>query len=178
MGGSGDDTLGGEDGDDLMFGQSGSDQLVGGAGNDTLWGGSDSDVFYFDSNFGQDVIKDLSAGDEIWLKADINGSGITDVSQLLDLVTGGTMGGKPFTEITIGSDKITIEGIDPIGRKIRPLSNRSGDPVRHAHHVHTKPLSRLLLPPLRRADVARAQAAFLRPRSKEGFLSGHAPEDF
>jgi Ca2+-binding RTX toxin-like protein len=112
MGGSGDDTLGGEDGDDLMFGQSGSDQLVGGAGNDTLWGGSDSDVFYFDSNFGQDVIKDLSAGDEIWLKADINGSGITDVSQLLDLVTGGTMGGKPFTEITIGSDKITIEGID------------------------------------------------------------------
>src|SRR5918998_5656795 len=64
---------------------------------------------------------------------------------------------------------------DPIGRKIRPLSNRSGDPVRHAHHVHTKPLSRLLLPPLRRADVARAQAAFLRPRSKEGFLSGHAP---
>ena len=98
MGGSGDDTLGGEDGDDLMFGQSGCDQLVGGAGNDTLWGGSDSDVFYFDSNFGQDVIKDLSAGDEIWPKADINGSGITDVSQLLDLVTGGTMGGKPYTK--------------------------------------------------------------------------------
>ncbi len=114
FGGSGNDTLWGGDGDDVLYGGSGNDFLVGGAGNDTLWGGSGNDVFFFDSNFGNDVIADLAAGDQIWLKADINGSGIASASDLVTqgLVSGGVENGKAYTLIQIGSDSIRIENMD------------------------------------------------------------------
>jgi len=110
FGGAGNDSLFGETGDDSLFGQSGDDYLVGGAGNDSMWGGDGNDVFFFDSNFGNDVINDLSGGDEIWLKADLNGSGITSAQDLIDqdLVSGDAT----HTVIQIGDSSIRIEGMD------------------------------------------------------------------
>lgn len=112
----GDDTLLGGLGQDSLSGGAGDDFLDGGAGNDTMYGGEGSDVFFFDSNFGNDIIKDFGTGDEIWLKAGLNGSGIGSAN---DLVSQGHISGgvdpatsQPFTTITIGSDTIRIDGID------------------------------------------------------------------
>lgn len=55
-GNAGDDLLYGESGDDHLYGGSGNDVLVGGMGNDYLDGGEGSDVYYFDKNWGRDVI--------------------------------------------------------------------------------------------------------------------------
>ena len=99
----GDDSLYGQDGDDLLVGGSGADELLGGAGNDTLFGGSGGDVFAFDDGFGQDVISDFRAGDQINLAADLNGSGIENAADVIPLVSGGTTAsGTTFTLITIG----------------------------------------------------------------------------
>lgn len=113
-GGSGDDTLLGGLGNDYLSGSSGNDFLSGDGGNDALLGGSGNDVFFFDSNFGSDVIKDIGAGDQIWLKAGLNGSGITKAADVKALLGGGVdpNSGMPYTTITIGSDVIRIENMD------------------------------------------------------------------
>lgn len=113
-GGSGNDTLLGGADDDFLSGASGNDFLQGDGGNDTLFGGSGSDVFFFDSNFGNDVIKDIGSGDQIWLTSNINGSGITKASDVKAFLGGGVDGGtgQPFTTITIGSDVIRIDNMD------------------------------------------------------------------
>ena len=114
-GGSQNDSLYGEEGDDLLSGGSGADLLLGGAGDDTLIGGSGRDVFAFDDGFGQDVINDFGRGDQINLAADLNGTGITQASDLVTngMVTGGTTAaGVKFTVITIGDDTIRLESVD------------------------------------------------------------------
>lgn len=113
-GGSGNDTLLGGADDDYLSGASGNDFLSGDGGNDTLFGGSGTDVFFFDSNFGNDVIKDIGSGDQIWLTSNINNSGITSASDVTNFLGGGTDPGTglPFTTITIGSDVIRIDNMD------------------------------------------------------------------
>lgn len=112
FGGGGNDTIDGFGGDDFMGGGSGDDTLLTGLGDDTMSGGSGDDVFYFDTNFGDDVISDLAPGDTILLENDINGSGIATPSDVIPFVTGGVQNGEDFTVITFGTDTIRIEGID------------------------------------------------------------------
>lgn len=118
VGGNGNDLLYGQDGDDRLVGGNGADILLGGAGNDTLFGGTGGDVFAFDTGFGQDVISDFGAGDQINLASGFTGPGnipITTPTQLvtLGLVSGGTTEtGTKFTTITIGTDTIRLENVD------------------------------------------------------------------
>jgi Ca2+-binding RTX toxin-like protein len=113
-GGSGNDTLLGGTGEDYLSGSSGTDFLSGDAGNDTLYGGSSNDVFFFDDNFGIDVIKDFTAGDEIWITANINGLAVSAPKDLKAFLGGGTDAdtGMPYTTLTLGSDVIRIDNID------------------------------------------------------------------
>lgn len=107
---NGNDTIDGGADNDLIYGGFGNDWITGGAGNDTIsqTANDGADKFFFDSNFGNDVITNFGNGDEIWLKANLNGSGITSANQVTSHVTDGTVG---YTLITIGSDSIRIEGI-------------------------------------------------------------------
>jgi len=77
-GGSGNDNLQGNAGDDALYGEEGDDNLVGGAGNDTLVGGAGLNRYYFDRQFGQDVVQ-LVAGtqDQIYLR---DGIAVEEVS--------------------------------------------------------------------------------------------------
>jgi len=121
-GGRGADDLDGGRGDDELHGDRGADDLDDGHGDDTLFGGGGDDreltggpgddVFYFDSNFGSDVITDLSNGDEIWLKADLNNSGISTAADVAAYVTGGVENGVSYTLISIGGDTIRIENME------------------------------------------------------------------
>lgn len=107
-GGQGYDSLSGGDGDDLLFGGAGGDTLVGGAGDDALVGGSGADAFLFSSGFGDDTIADFTGGkDEIWLTANLNGSGIGKAADVAQFVTGDASA----TTITIGEDSIRLEGV-------------------------------------------------------------------
>lgn len=115
-GGVGADSLDGGADDDVLVGGAGADTLVGGAGDDFLTGGPGEDSFYFFDGFGDDVISDLRAGDSIFLQANINGSGLTTASDLLDpsiaSVTGGVDAGVKFTLISIGGDSIRLQNVD------------------------------------------------------------------
>ncbi len=112
-GGSGDDWLEGRGGNDILLGGSGADTLIGGEGDDVLTGGSGGDAFFFDSNFGHDVIMDFSRNDQIWLKANLNGSNIHTAEQVANFVEGGVgPGGVKYTKITIGENSITLQGVD------------------------------------------------------------------
>jgi Ca2+-binding RTX toxin-like protein len=108
IGGNGDDFLNGYAGNDFLMGGTGSDTLIGGEGSDMLMGGVGSDVFFFDTNFGNDVITDLAAGDQIHIKAGLNDLPINSVADIAGLVTGDANG----TTITIGENTIRIEGMD------------------------------------------------------------------
>jgi Ca2+-binding RTX toxin-like protein len=108
FGQSGDDTVDGGEGNDMLFGQGGDDSLTGGGGNDQMWGGDGDDVFFFDSNFGNDVIKDFADGDSILLTNDINGSGIATPDDVASLVSGT----DTQTVITFANgNTITIDGV-------------------------------------------------------------------
>jgi serralysin len=63
IGGSGNDTLVGNDVANQLFGNAGNDSLDGNAGDDTLTGGAGSDTFLFASGDGQDVVTDFGGGD-------------------------------------------------------------------------------------------------------------------
>ncbi|MDO9709289.1 calcium-binding protein [Paracraurococcus lichenis] len=106
-GGDGEDSLLGGSGNDLLDGGKGWDTLDGGAGDDTLIGGLGNDTFVFDSNFGDDVIADFGAKDQIWLSANINDSGITNARDVAQFVSGDAN----HTTIKIGDDSIRLEGV-------------------------------------------------------------------
>jgi Ca2+-binding RTX toxin-like protein len=55
-GGLGNDKLYGDLGDDKLYGNSGADFIVGGKGNDFLDGSSGNDIYFFQANFGKDII--------------------------------------------------------------------------------------------------------------------------
>ncbi|MGO4389335.1 hypothetical protein AB4Y85_17545 [Microvirga sp. 2YAF29] len=83
-GGNGDDILRGWFGDDQLTGGAGDDVLDAGAGNDVLTGGVGSDRYVFNSDMGQDIVKDFNIKqDELLLiRHDINHSGIVDFDTL------------------------------------------------------------------------------------------------
>lgn len=93
IGGSGSDTLRGNQanndlhggsGNDALFGYEGNDLLDGGSGNDTVAGGIGSDVFYFGSpNLGTDRILDFSFGDQFQISA--AGFGLAGSGSLADV---------------------------------------------------------------------------------------------
>ncbi|QDT08137.1 sulfatase-like hydrolase/transferase [Planctomycetes bacterium K23_9] len=64
-GGTGDDDMDGGEGDDQLAGGPGRDYLKGGPGNDSLSGGVGPDCFVIMSSFGNDMIDDFSAVDEL-----------------------------------------------------------------------------------------------------------------
>ena len=55
-GGAGNDRLSGGAGHDAIYGEAGDDTLIGGSGNDTLTGREGNDTYFFDANFGNDLI--------------------------------------------------------------------------------------------------------------------------
>jgi len=112
VGGNGKDTLDGGKGDDILFGGNGGDMLIGGEGNDLLTGGNGKDTFFFDSNFGNDVIANFAKGDQLWLTQDLNGSGIKTAADLAAHVSGGVSSGIKYTVISVGQDTITLMGVD------------------------------------------------------------------
>lgn len=64
-GGNGRDSLRGNGGDDQLNGGAGGDLLIGGRGDDGLTGGAGPDVFYFGGEFGDDLVTDLTLGEDI-----------------------------------------------------------------------------------------------------------------
>jgi Ca2+-binding RTX toxin-like protein len=135
-GGTGNDFLDGGNTEDELYGEGGNDTLIGGNQDDTLVGGAgddvmngdgfsqqsgnapgdggtgtssgNQDVFYFDNGFGDDVILSFELGkDVLQIESGINGTGVTDVSQLSGLIT--EVGGNAV--ISLGSDSITLVGV-------------------------------------------------------------------
>ncbi|WP_338847347.1 hypothetical protein V8J88_01350 [Massilia sp. W12] len=65
---------------DTLVGNSTANKLEGMDGNDTLIGEGGADVYSFSAASGQDVISDFNRaqGDKIWLKSNLNSSGICE----------------------------------------------------------------------------------------------------
>jgi len=114
QGGSEDDALFGEAGRDTILGGQGEDFLAGGAGNDVLTGdgagfAAKEDTFYYDSNFGDDIITDFDLDrDVLEIKGGINASGINDPADLIPLVT--EVHGNAVIAFSNG-DSITLQGV-------------------------------------------------------------------
>ncbi|KLD77734.1 hypothetical protein Y886_14145 [Xanthomonas hyacinthi DSM 19077] len=86
-GGAGSDTLHGSAGNDTLYGEDGDDHLIGGAGNDTLIGGAGLNRYYFDRQFGQDVIElAIGSQDQIYLQQGIAAEEVTFTRDQDDLV--------------------------------------------------------------------------------------------
>ncbi len=62
-GGSGDDTLTGNDSANTLRGDAGDDTLTGGGGNDSLDGGAGSDIYKFSNGWGVDNVADTGSND-------------------------------------------------------------------------------------------------------------------
>lgn len=89
-----------------VIGGGGNDTLIGGGGNDTLTGGAGDDVFGF-VRVGNFVINDFSPGDMIAF--DI--PGITDIGQIVSLVTGVTETAQSVTYHFGPDASITLVGL-------------------------------------------------------------------
>ena len=89
------------------------------AGRDDLAGGAGRDVFHFESGFGRDVVLDFRAGEDLMeIEKGINGTGITEISQLASHISADKTGAV----ITLGGDQIKLVGVsaeDLIGRMKR-----------------------------------------------------------
>ncbi len=83
----------------------GRDFLSGGEGDDHLTGGLGGDWFDFRTISGDDVIKDLSRFDEVFLSK----TEFSDFDALLDAVTAD---GNGDAVIAAGSGSITLAGVD------------------------------------------------------------------
>lgn len=113
-GGSDNDALFGEASHDTILGGQGDDYLAGGAGNDVLTGdgagfAAREDTFYYDSNFGDDIITDFDLGrDVLEIKGGINATSVADPADLAPLVT--EIHGNAVIAFSNG-DSITLQGI-------------------------------------------------------------------
>ncbi|WP_338847348.1 calcium-binding protein [Massilia sp. W12] len=96
-------------GNDVLGGSSGADVLDGGAGNDSLSGAGGADVFRFQAASGQDVVTDYNRaqGDKIWLKSNLNSSGILTAADVLSRVSGAS---DAVVDLG-GGNKITLTGV-------------------------------------------------------------------
>ncbi|WP_338847351.1 calcium-binding protein [Massilia sp. W12] len=79
-------------GNDVLGGSALADTLDGGAGNDTITGAGGADIFRFNAASGQDVLTDFNRaqGDKIWLKSNLNSSGIVNAADVLSRASGAT----------------------------------------------------------------------------------------
>ncbi len=122
-GGSGNDLIHGGGDNDFLFGEAGRDTIVGGAGADFIAGGAGNDVltgdgsgaapaddvFYYDSDFGDDVITDFDlTRDVLEIKGGINATSVHDPADLVPLVT--EVLGNAVIAFANG-DSITLQGI-------------------------------------------------------------------
>lgn len=100
------DTLNGRGGVDNLVGGAGNDILIGGAGNDTMNGGANADTFAFSAGFGADTITGFDAnpvgGQDL---LDISALGITAATFAAN-VSIAQVGGTVV--VTIGGDTITL----------------------------------------------------------------------
>jgi Ca2+-binding RTX toxin-like protein len=122
-GGSGNDVIDGGNTNDELYGESGNDRLIGGQGEDFLTGGSGNDtltgdgsggslkedVFYYESNFGDDIITDFDLNKDILeFRENINGTSIDDPADLAPYIT--EVGGNAVISFPNG-DSITLQGV-------------------------------------------------------------------
>jgi Ca2+-binding RTX toxin-like protein len=107
-GGAGNDFVAGGAGDDVMLGGAGADTLSGGAGDDLMAGGSGADTYVFNGDFGHDIIADFEPGDTLQFASNLNGSGISVPSDLVQFVSGSA----GVTKIVIGNSTVTLQGVD------------------------------------------------------------------
>lgn len=107
-GGAGDDELSGNGGNDILRGGAGKDTLDGGVGRDKLTGGGGDDTFVF-SRGGTTIVTDFNLDDDT---IDLSGRGFA--TQLLARAAF-TPGVGHNAELTIGTDKIVLMGIDVNG---------------------------------------------------------------
>jgi Ca2+-binding RTX toxin-like protein len=104
------DTLNGGGGADKITGGTGNDIIIGGAGNDILAGGGGNDAFVFRPNFGQDTVSDFSTGTGAnHDMLDLRGLGFTDFS---DVLAHTDPGANAVIHAPLGLDQITLSGIN------------------------------------------------------------------
>ena len=118
-GGAGTDVLSGGVGNDVMNGGDGNDLLNGGVGDDTMAGGAGADIFVFGASFGQDRIVDFDAdGAGGQDRMDLTALGVTfdNFGDQVSITVGDFDGGVGYldTLITIGSQSITLHGVDGV----------------------------------------------------------------
>jgi Ca2+-binding RTX toxin-like protein len=116
LGGSGNDTivgnnsgdiLNGGGGNDVIVGGNGADVLIGGAGNDRLSGRAGDDIFVFRLGFGHDTIIDFNIGDAVHHDTlDLRGLGFESLADVLDHTDFGRN-----AVIHAGADDITLFGV-------------------------------------------------------------------
>lgn len=105
-GGEGNDKLLGNTGEDVIYGGNGKDVLTGGKDTDILYGGAHRDYFVFNTNTGDDVIKDFEDGlDKIHIRR-IKG---ISVDELEDAIS--TDGDDAIVDLTAlgGNGSIVVE---------------------------------------------------------------------
>ncbi|WP_299728115.1 calcium-binding protein [uncultured Tateyamaria sp.] len=83
FGGAGNDILMGESGDDSLFGGAGFDTLVGGTGDDLMAGDFNADRFVFETDHGNDTIRDFDANNAFELMDFSNLSAFDTVNSVL-----------------------------------------------------------------------------------------------
>lgn len=105
FGEAGNDLLNGGGGQDRLFGGGGRDRLIGGFGNDTITGGAGVDTFVFTSQFGRDVVTDVSVQDRL------NFSAVTDISDAQAFIAAFVTVGRDDLFIQIDDQRsVTLEG--------------------------------------------------------------------
>lgn len=108
IGDAGNDFVAGGAGDDVLLGGAGADTLSGGAGDDLMAGGAGADTYIFNGDSGHDIIADFGPGDTLQFASNLNGSGISVPSDLVQFVSGSA----GVTKIIIGNSTVTLQGID------------------------------------------------------------------
>ncbi len=103
IGGSGADTITGNNADNTLRGEAGGDRLDGGLGNDTLTGGTGDDIFVITAE-SSDVITDFFAGDKVILSAQ-------NVTSFAELTAAAVQTGNDVVITLADGQTLTLEGV-------------------------------------------------------------------
>ena len=108
----GSDEINGGNGDDVIYGGAGNDDIIGGAGANDLWGGSGYDWFIMSnrgSRFSDDWIFDFEFDVD---RIDLRAWGISDISQVRELLRTDAGGNAWFNAYYLGVDHfVTVDGV-------------------------------------------------------------------